>query len=193
LVVEAIEDAKHLLELDDAAVELRYLAIIGLLYVYSIEEGYTEEMRELANNYGTEAFLNIAPTKELRSMLVNNLAFVAAELGELDRAAQLLTLISDRFHRDAYPTATLGLLNLRRGRTLRASALYQEALRLARSVDDKAKIRQKWNLEIGNTFRDSDPRRALRHFEKAAEEKLGEKALSVRARKFLKALPATKR
>lgn len=119
----------------------------------------------------------------------NNVAFALAELGRLDEAEMCLARVGNMIHKDAYLTATLGLLNLRRGRRERGEALYKEAISLAIRPHDKTRLRQKMFLEIGRIESQSDPKKARRALEKVVKEIKGEAALVVQARELVKALP----
>ena len=52
-----------------------------------------------------------------RHMFHNNLAFLLIEMGRIDEAQQHLSKISRYIHVEPYATATLGLLNFKRGHT----------------------------------------------------------------------------
>jgi tetratricopeptide (TPR) repeat protein len=117
----------------------------------------------------------------LRNMLVNNIAFAFAELGRVDDAENYLQLVSNRVHVDPYPTATLGLLHIRRGHIDRALVLYEEAIGLAKTDDDKARIRQKLNLELGQHHFLDNRALANRFLDKAIAQKDGAPELSKKA------------
>lgn len=117
----------------------------------------------------------------LRNMLVNNMAFAFAELGKVDDAEKYLQLVSNRVHVDPYPTATLGLLHIRRGHIDRALALYEEAIGLAKTDEDKARIRQKLNLELAQHHFSDNRTLANRFLDKAVAQKDGAPELSRKA------------
>jgi len=58
--------------------------------------------------------------------------------------------------------------------------LYEEAIHLATTRSDKARIRQKMNLELAIRY-EGEPKRSLRFLEKVVDEKLGESVLCRRA------------
>jgi hypothetical protein len=117
-------------------------------------------------------------------MLINNIAFAFAELGNLAQADDYLKLVSNRVHKDPYPTATLGLLHLRRGHEERGTLLYEEAVRLALNASDKARIRQKMHLEMAQLKSVENPSVARRHLERAITITGGAPELTEQARKI---------
>lgn len=127
-----------------------------------------------------------------RAVLYNNVAFAFAEAGKLDEAERYLARISDRVHKDAYPTATLGLLNIRRGNLEKGMERYEEAIHLANRQEDKVRLRQKLNLELARFWSATEPSKARRLFEKVIAATDGEKALLRQAKQELHALPAPK-
>jgi len=70
---------------------------------------------------------------------------------------------------------------LKEGHRARADELYGEALRLCTTPGDKARIRQKWNLEIGKALLSESPQKALRLLSKAREETAGEDGVAAQA------------
>ncbi|WP_186210032.1 tetratricopeptide repeat protein [Burkholderia gladioli] len=123
-----------------------------------------------------------------RNMLANNIAFAFAEQDKISDAERYLQFVSNQVHIDPYPTATLGLLHIKKGNIERAKNLYEEAIRLAKHNEDKAVIRQKLNLEIGRHHLESNRSLASRFLEKAITQKDGAAELSrqaLRARRLL--------
>lgn len=121
--------------------------------------------------------------------LMNNVAFALIEVGRLDEAERCIALVSHALHRDPYLTATLGLLNFRRGKPQRGEALYKEAISLARSAHDRNRIKQKMYLEIGRQSSPQDARIARKALERVLKEKRGEPALVKQATKLLRSIP----
>jgi hypothetical protein len=99
-----------------------------------------------------------------------------------------LTKIASSIHKEAYPTATLGLIHMRRGHLDKAVALYEDAVRLADKRFDKMRIRQKLNLELGLALSKENPPRARVHLERAADAREGEEGLAETASSALKLL-----
>ena len=124
-----------------------------------------------------------------RTMLYNNVAFALTEAGRLDEAEKYLGQIASRLHKDPYPTATLGLVSFRRGHVDRAVLRYREAIGLAKSRQDKMRIRQKLNLELARHYMESNPTKARRLFASIIEKGGGEPALIEQARAALAMLP----
>ena len=87
---------------------------------------------------------------------------------ELKRTPYLQQL-SNVFHKEPYPTATLGLFHLRKGNIERAQQFYEEAIHLAKNAEDKTRIRQKLNLELGLEYLHSEPSRARRFLQRVTE------------------------
>jgi tetratricopeptide (TPR) repeat protein len=119
---------------------------------------------------------------------INNLAFALAEAGHTERAEEILSRVSGSIHKDPYPTATLGLIHIRRGHVEKAMTLYEEAIGLAPKRVDKTRIRQKWNLELGRFWAKENPSRAKLLLEKAADVRDGESGLCEAATKLLQSL-----
>ena len=118
--------------------------------------------------------------------LLNNIAYSYAEVGRLDEARKIINRISHEVHKDAYLTATLGLIHLRKGDVSRGEALYREAITLCKSDRDKNRIRQKLNLELGQAYMARGDRKGRKLLEKVAAEKNGEPRLTKFATRLLK-------
>jgi tetratricopeptide (TPR) repeat protein len=187
-VVDAAKLGEDLLRRPDCDETLRGWVAVGLLTHYALNREYADRALSLAKEWAER--ISAMPKGQLRLQLINNIAFVHAEAGELAQADRYLQMISESIHKEPYPTATLGLLHLRRNHSERASALYQEAIHLATATDDKSRIRQKWNLELARMILNSDPRRATKLLEKVVEEKNGEDALTLQGAELLKSLSA---
>ena len=126
-----------------------------------------------------------------RTMLLNNVAFALGESGRTDEAERYMNWIAGTVHHEAYPTATFGLIQLNKGYLERGLELYEEAARLASQDSDRVRIRQKLNLELGRYWLLSDRLKARVFLERVLKAKDGEKALSDRASKELRALSGT--
>jgi tetratricopeptide (TPR) repeat protein len=168
---DAYEFAEELLVWPGAGFDLVTGMAMNLLAVYSLSENMQQRALEIADKFSEVAITGSFHEEEDRTRLLNNIAFVYAELGQLDRAARHLQAISNQIHKSAYPTATSGLVHFKKGHLDRADQLYSEALRLSTDQADKARIRQKWNLELGKASLETDPKRAYRYLTKALEEK----------------------
>lgn len=125
-----------------------------------------------------------------KAMLFNNVAFALADAGRLDEAESMLSKIASRLHKDPYPTATLGLVSLRRGHIERGVRRYREAIGLARTRLDKSRIRQKLNLELARHYSVDNPSRAKRLLASVVKAGDGEPALVEQARAALEQLTA---
>ena len=120
-----------------------------------------------------------------RSMAINNIAFALAEAGDLVGAERFVALISSLVGREPYPTATLGLLSMRKGHFERGVRQYRDAIALAASYNDKARIRQKLALETARHEIGANPQKALELFQSVVATKDGEPALVAQARREL--------
>lgn len=120
-------------------------------------------------------------------MLLNNIAFVFAEIGLYKRAEDTLQRLSGKIHKDAYPTATFGLINVRKGRIERGEILYEEAIHLAKNKSDKIRIRQKLNFELAKLYL-NDTLKANRLLQKVIDQKEGAYELIIQAKLMQKKL-----
>jgi tetratricopeptide (TPR) repeat protein len=174
---DAVETCETILKSSEASHLLRMWVLIALLSWYPINDRY-ERALELAKQNAEQVDGFSASDQDLRIQLINNLAFTFAEGGLVDEALRFISLISHRVHRDCYPTATLGLIHVRKGDFDRGKKLYEEAVRLALHQDDKVRIRQKYLLELAkNDINKGDYRRALKNLARVAFTKNGENGL----------------
>lgn len=161
---------------------------MGLMSLYSLNEGGGARALEIARKFSDLGLYGRFFNEEDRIDLLNNIAFVFAEHDDLEQAARHLQAISGQIHKQPYPTATSGLLHFKKGHIELADQLYGEALRLCRNVEDKSRIRQKWNLELGKAAMVAEPRKALRFLIKARQED-AEAGIANQAAALIKALP----
>ena len=187
--VEAAKLGEEILIWNQTSSGLAFRIAAGLLALYSLNEGGAERALQIATQFSERALHERIDDSEARGHLINNIAFVFIEHGMLSEAERYLQAISADIHKQPYPTATSGLLHLRKGHLDRAEKLYGESLRLCTNLEDKARIRQKWNLEIGRTMIEFEPRRALRYLVNAKDEAGAEKGLSQQAAKLIATLP----
>lgn len=185
---KAMEFGEGLIGWSESNDDLVCRVATGLLSIYSLNEG-GERALQLADRFSEKALHGSFPSEAARSQLLNNIAFVYAEYGRLNDAERHLQAIAGDIHKLPFPTATSGLIHLKKGHLERASALYSEAIRLGASRFDKARIRQKWNLEQGKALLSQEPRRAGRLLTKAMAEADGESGIAKQAAALLNALP----
>lgn len=183
---EAVRFGEELLASTDLHEQTKAWIASVLMSLYAINFSDSVRSMQLAREYSAKLQQLGEYDDWSSSQLNNNIAFVYAEYGDLEDAARHLQNISHLIHKEPYPTATLGLLHLKRGHLERANELYSDALRLCLNPRDKARIRQKWNLEMGKALLPSEARKAARFFIKAKDEKDGEPALGVQASKLLR-------
>lgn len=183
---EAISFADKLLGVDGLASVLAKWIVIFQTAVLGLERTRDEKLELLLESAQT---FPSNPHEDVR--FINNVAFGLAELDRLDEAALWLNRVPWAIHRDAYVTATLGLISVRKGNAVRGEELYREAIQLAVSVSDKTRIRQKMHVELGRAYAESDRRKSVQMFRRAADEKGGERALRRIAAAALRGLGAS--
>lgn len=146
---EALRVSKKILkDVPDAVPGLR----IWLAGSLAAEYGMVQEKLEEALNIGQHELSvldKLDRNDNRRLQFHNNLAFVLIEMGRLEEAQQHLNKLSRHVHIDPYATATLGLFNFKRGNFDKGKALYEDAIRLALVANDRRRIGQKMNLELG--------------------------------------------
>lgn len=172
-VQEVMRICDELLTDQSIAHDLRIWLVTQMLAHNAIIPENAEQAVALAREYlpALDNLESISP--RLREGFINNLVFVFAETGRIEEAQLLLPHMSNFVHNSPYPTATLGLLHIRKGNIDRGVALYEEAIHLSHLPSIKARIRQKLNLELGLYLLPTDPRRALRLLTKADSERDG--------------------
>ncbi|NML43188.1 tetratricopeptide repeat protein [Ramlibacter sp. G-1-2-2] len=183
---DAIAFGEEVLSWSDSNAELRAGMAIDLLTLHSLHDPNGSKALQLAESFSQYALHGPIPNKEMRVRLLNNIAFVFAEFGRLEQAQIYLQAISSEIHKSPYPTATSGLLRLRKGDIEGAEQLYSEAIGLAVRPHDKARIRQKLSLELGKALMGDDARKAVRLLKRAANEHGGEEGLANQATALLK-------
>lgn len=146
---EALRFSKKILkEVPNADPGLRVWLAASLVAEYGMVPEKFEEALELGQQE-MNTLTRLERDDSRRHLLHNNLAFLLIEMGRLDEAQQHLSKISKYIHAEPYATATLGLLNFKRGYIDKGQALYEEAMRLAPFAYDRRRIAQKLNLELG--------------------------------------------
>lgn len=186
---EAIELCESLLAQNDVAGNLVVWIVTNLVAHYGLEDVKEQRIDELFQRYCSLREDSSGSRAALRAL--NNFAFAFAELGRLEDARNIIGLVSDQVHRDAYITATLGLVHFRSKKAASAERLYREAIQLAPYKEDRSRIRQKFHLEMGRAIAEESPRKSKRYLKKAMSESLGEKAISEQAQRLLRSLDAT--
>ena len=187
---EAERFAKQLLlEVPDAHPSLRAWLMSGLVGALSLKRERWAEAELLAED-GLRLVSELDADDFRRDMLKSNAAFLYLEMGKSQEAARLLSEISKWIHKEPYPTATLGLLQVRKGRIEKGEALYREAMRLTRSTYDKDRIAQKMHLELGKKLIEVNKRLARRHLVKAVRDFPITDAITEEAKSVLAALPS---
>jgi tetratricopeptide (TPR) repeat protein len=191
-VKDAVRISEQLLSKPGASPKLTAWLASSLIAYYSLEDGTSSKALELVRHYESLLTTLSPQDAQTKNMLANNIAFAYLETGLIDAAQRYLQQLSHVIHKEPYPTATLGLFHMRKGNIDRAEHLYEEAIHLAKMPEDKKRIRQKLNLELGLRYFDSDPSRARRYLQKVAEHDDTVPQISVRSRSLLSRLTRPK-
>jgi tetratricopeptide (TPR) repeat protein len=166
-----------------------YIWVLGqLLAYYAIQMRAPQRALEAIERWLPAIEGDLDQSKASTAVLINNIAFAYAETGMIDIAARYINRISNLIHKEPFPTATLGLIDLKRGHVAKGEARYQEAANLANTPKDKASIRQKLAIELGRLSVRNDPQRALRLFTRAAKMPNGEQAFVELAKAEMRSL-----
>jgi tetratricopeptide (TPR) repeat protein len=173
----AINLAERLVNNDQVSEPLKIFAATGLLSLYAFREETKGLAVDLANKAATWVDQIDDKFKPLKERLINNISFVFADNGMLNKAEYYLSKISYLIHREPYPTSVLGLIHFRKGHSERGARLYEDSIHLATDRIDKSRIRQKLYIEMANVFRETEPARAIRYLNKAVEIKDGDNEL----------------
>ena len=176
-----------ILEHGSGTPELVVWVVAFLIGQLSMRQGFSDDVQTLISQYWLDRRERVA-TPQQWCMFVNNVAFAFAEAGNVRDAELALQTIGARINVDPYPTATLGLVHLRKGHIQRGKDLYERAIHLSTSASDKARIRQKLNLELGKYYAGSNETQSRRLLQRAIGVKGGEKLLEVEARDVLASL-----
>lgn len=175
---EALSLSQAILGNAKAATNLKAWVVSGVVANLALSEEDQRSAVAFANKY--EYLLRELPPRDKGRLdqLLNNIAFAHIEAGLLEQAERYLSLLTNAFHKEPYPTATLGLFHFRKGHYDRAEQLYEEAVSLSLSPKDKARIRQKLNLEMARRYLEAEPQRAVRFLERAVNAKNGDVQLA---------------
>lgn len=186
---EAARISEQLLTVPNAAPNVVAWLAASLISYYSLEDETCAMALNLVRSH--EGLLTTLQPQyiQIKNILTNNIAFAYLEAGDIDTAKQYLQQLSNVVHKEPYPTATLGLFHMRKGNIDRAEHLYEEAIHLAKMPEDKKRIRQKLNFELGVQYFDTDPSRARRYLQKVAEQGDSVPQIANRARILLNRLP----
>lgn len=174
---EAMRFSEKILREEGVCLPLQAWIVSSLLGRYAFSAQTRSRAVELARTVGMVLLKRDDLPEDAQRSLANNMAFVFAESEQLDEAQSFLPYLSRWVHTAPYQTATLGLIHMRKGNVERAMELYKEAIGLAASKEDKIRIRQKLNYELGRALMASDPSRARRYLQKVVDERDGEEEL----------------
>src|SRR5260221_68325 len=190
---KAMEIAEELLSEQNIASNLKIWVAGVIIAYYAMEENGAQKAMSMVKEYEGLLPLRHGEMDVRQILLANNIVFACIESGHIKQANNYLRFIMNAIHKEPYPTATLGLLNMRKGHKDRGARLYEEAIRLAQSPVDKKRIRQKYYLELGIFWFEKDISQARRHLQKVINERQGESRLVAFATRMLKRLPLSRR
>lgn len=157
--------------------------LVGVRALWSKDQ----DLDSVIAHYGSRADDLLRTKPDRAERFYNNLAYALAEVGRTSEAEKVLQKVAPSIRTSPYPTATWGLIQMRRGRVDRAKELYEKAIRLAVGRDDKVRIRQKMNLELGKHWSQLDRSKSLRFLTQAIDKKYGEDAVSSEAQRLKRA------
>jgi tetratricopeptide (TPR) repeat protein len=186
---EAVSIVESALAKPNLAHNFTTWAVTSLISQYALNDRAEDRAKSLFERFDKtmRGLVSGDPAKKINYF--NNVAFAFAEFNHLDEAESYLSEISFALHKNAFATATLGLIHLRNGEIARGIALYREAISLAEPLIHKAMIRQKLNVELGRYWLQEDPRKARRFLTRAANSAMGELSLQKRAVDLLRDAP----
>jgi tetratricopeptide (TPR) repeat protein len=179
--------SEAILSLESAHMHLRMGTYQTLLSFFSVTKPDSKRAQDALE--GAIALVSANTNRELthRSGLINNIAFVLADQGQLEEAEKFASEMALNAHKEPYPTATLGLLQLKKGHMERGEELYRNAIRLAKFDIDKHRIEQKMHLELGRLLMtQGKANMAARQMERAKGFRDGEQAISIMADRELR-------
>jgi tetratricopeptide (TPR) repeat protein len=178
----------RLLESGVASDKLSVWLISGLIAYESLYLNKLSEYTKLLTQYSEQIASWTTRNEVSKNVLFNNVAFAFAEYGQVGEAEENLQKISSAIHKEPFPTATLGLIQMRKGRIEKATELYEEASQLAISRADRTTIRQKLNLELGKYWASRDARKSQQLLMRVIDLDDGERALEREAKELLRRL-----
>lgn len=189
LMPEYVKISEMLISRTDIAPRLQVWVLTGLLAHRALSVNGGRSAIELINKF--EHLLgSLRPEdNERKERLLNNIAFVYAEHGDYEKAEWYLGKLSGKIHKSAYPTATLGLINIRKGNIERGEYLYSEAIHLALNKSDKTRIRQKLNFEFAKLYLEESASKANRYLNRVITETDGAIELVTLAKQLQKQIP----
>ena len=192
LMHEYVDFSEKLICRTDIAPRLQVWVVTGLLgHLALTVDGGTTSIA-LINKFEHLLGRLRPEDSDRREMFLNNIAFVYAENGDYEKAELYLGKLSGKIHKSAYPTATLGLINMRKGNVERGESLYSEAVHLAQNKSDKIRIRQKLNFEFAKLYLEENVSKSNRYLSKVIAETDGATELVSLAKQLEKRLVINK-
>ncbi len=176
---------RDILRQDGVSSDLIVWVVASLVGQMSLRGDFNSDIDSLIASYWTDS-VRAGVSERQWFRFINNVAFAFAEAGNIPMAEKAMRSISSRIGSDAYPTATQGLVHMRKGNVEKAAGLYEKAIILADSASDKARIRQKLNLELGRIYAETNAKKSKRLLEKVVGVKGGERQLEIAAEILLR-------
>lgn len=189
LMPEYVSMSEKLISQADVAPRLQVWVLTGLLAHRALQVDGGPSSIELINKFEYLLGRLRPEDNERKERFLNNIAFAYAEHGDYEKAEWYLGKLSGKIHTSAYPTATLGLINMRKGNIERGENLYSEAIHLAHTKSDKTRIRQKLNFEFAKLYLEENVSKANRYLNKVIAETDGAIELVVLAKQLQKRIP----
>jgi tetratricopeptide (TPR) repeat protein len=174
--------SKNILCGDNVTPRLRAWIVAVLIGYFAMVENGNSEALNLSDHYDYLLGELSKQDTDRKEQLINNMAYAYAESGRLEDAQRYLSYLTTKIHKLPYPTATLGLLNFRKGNFDRGEQLYSEAIHLAHVGSDKVRIRQKLNLELAKIWIDKDLVKSKRFLDRVIDQKEGSMELTIYAK-----------
>lgn len=188
---EFLESVIHEPRIDNAA----YAEMLSSLTIYYTSvspnqdnvEGYISELHRIV-------LANSSDLSERQYFRVsNNLAFALLQLGEIERARDVLAPIQSQVGKNPYFTATYGLEKLKSGKPQAAESLYDKAVSIASDKKLKDRIKQRKRFEFAQYYYErGDLVRARQYAVDSLKPKLGFAHIDKRAKILIAQLENSK-
>jgi tetratricopeptide (TPR) repeat protein len=180
--------AEAILDKPDTAPSLAAWTLSSIVAHYALNESSPEKAEAAIERWLPGIVKKLGADIARHFMLINNVAFAYAEAGHLEEAERFIAKIGQYAHKEPYSTATLGLIDIRKGNISRGVDRYREAIALAQISSEKARLRQKLALELGRYWISRSPAKARRYLERVVSIPHGESSLIAQAKQALDAL-----
>ncbi|MEW8064027.1 MAG: tetratricopeptide repeat protein [Candidatus Thiodiazotropha sp.] len=176
---ESASFIEKLVEIPSLDLSIKIDLMSRLVYHYTI----TVENKDAALGCSERLLesLESADTEDVNIKLkaFNNTVFAFLNFDQFQKAHELLSRLSEVFHKDAYSTATLGMYHLRKRNFEKGEILYKEAISMVLEERTKDRFKQRMNYEFGIFYLErGDYKSAQKYFNKARKLKNGLKEVN---------------